>query len=228
MTAKIFGHRGALAELPENTLASFARALEQGADGVELDVALSADGVPVIMHDDTIDRTTSGTGAVSDLTLAQLREVDAGDGELIPTLDEVLQLVASHDAEVDIEIKAPESVPLVLETARRLPSLKWFASAFDWTALTELRRLDADARIYVLTDGIAFDEALSFAAEVGAEGLSIWDMGVDAERIGHIHDAGFKAFVWTVNDPEHAAELAAAGAEAFCTDSPATLLHGTS
>lgn len=90
-TPLIIGHRGASAGAPENTLAAFALAQEQGADGVELDVQFSADGQIVIMHDATVDRTTNGTGRVTDLTLAQLQALDAGAGQTIPTLDELFE-----------------------------------------------------------------------------------------------------------------------------------------
>lgn len=89
----IFGHRGASAHAPENTLAAFELAYEQGANGIELDVKLSADGIPVVFHDPTLDRTTNGSGALVDFDLAALKELDAGGGEKIPTLAEVFESV---------------------------------------------------------------------------------------------------------------------------------------
>ncbi|MBT3322365.1 MAG: glycerophosphodiester phosphodiesterase [Anaerolineae bacterium] len=87
----IFAHRGASADAPENTLAAFELALQQGANAIELDVKLSADNVPVVIHDSTVDRTTDGSGAVANLSLSALKELDAGDGQKIPTLDEVFE-----------------------------------------------------------------------------------------------------------------------------------------
>src|SRR5687768_11162146 len=101
----VYGHRGAAAEFPENSLAGFRRALELGIEGIELDVHLSKDGVPVIIHDETVDRTTNAEGAVADFTVEELRGLDAGDGEYVPTLAEVLDLVGDRLL-VDIEIKA--------------------------------------------------------------------------------------------------------------------------
>ncbi|RIK22153.1 MAG: glycerophosphodiester phosphodiesterase, partial [Anaerolineae bacterium] len=89
----IIGHRGASADAPENTLAAFALALEQNADGIELDVQLSADGVPVIIHDDDVDRTTDGAGRVHDLTLAELRALTIAGEHAIPTLDELFEML---------------------------------------------------------------------------------------------------------------------------------------
>jgi len=95
-TPIIFAHRGASANAPENTLAAFKLAIEQGADAIELDVKLSADGIPVVIHDPTVDRTTDGSGTVANLSLSALKELDAGDGQKIPTLDEVFELVGGQ------------------------------------------------------------------------------------------------------------------------------------
>lgn len=100
----IIGHRGASAAAPENTLAAFRLAQTQGAHGIEFDVQLSADGVPVVIHDDTVDRTTNGRGRVTDLTLAQLQTLDAGQGEPVPTLAQVFELFGP-DFLYNLEIK---------------------------------------------------------------------------------------------------------------------------
>src|SRR6056297_841327 len=93
----IWAHRGASAVAPENTLAAFTAALQAGADGIELDVHLTRDGVPVVMHDETVDRTTNGSGRIRDLSHAEIDDLDAGSwfgprwrGEKIPTLEKVL------------------------------------------------------------------------------------------------------------------------------------------
>ncbi|MYJ75784.1 MAG: glycerophosphodiester phosphodiesterase, partial [Gammaproteobacteria bacterium] len=99
----IIGHRGAAGLAPENTLAGFARAVELGVDGVELDVHLAGPEV-VVIHDERVDRTTNGVGLVRDLTFAELRRLDAGDGQRVPTLKEVLDLVPEHML-VNIELK---------------------------------------------------------------------------------------------------------------------------
>lgn len=251
----ISGHRGASAELPENTLAAFRRALDHGADGIELDVALTSDGVPVVMHDETVDRTTDGTGAVSELTLDQLRTLDAGGGEPVPTLDEVLALAAGR-AEVNIELKDARSAGPVARIVARHPDLIWFASSGQWEALAELRELLPEARVYPLTLGVAgpehlramalaagyseeqwaaesgrfshlgrpLDEAMDYAARIGAAGVSTWAEGLGADDVRRIHEAGLQAWVWTVNDPDRAEELIRMGVDAICTDDPAALL----
>src|SRR5579864_6905519 len=101
----VVGHRGAMGHCPENTLASFERGLELGADWIELDVHLSRDGELIVIHDETLERTTNGHGLVRDHTLADLQALDAGDGQRIPTLNEVLTWARERGAVVDIEIK---------------------------------------------------------------------------------------------------------------------------
>ncbi|MGI8963878.1 MAG: glycerophosphodiester phosphodiesterase family protein, partial [Thermomicrobiales bacterium] len=93
---RIYAHRGASADFPENTIPAFARAVELGAFGIELDVHLSRDGVPVAIHDESVDRTTNGSGLVADLDLADLQRLDAGERATISTLAEVLDLKEEH------------------------------------------------------------------------------------------------------------------------------------
>lgn len=251
----ISGHRGASIELPENTSAAFRRAIELGADGIELDVSLTADGVAVVLHDSTVDRTTDGTGDITTLTLDQVRTLDAGGGEPVPTLDEVLALAAGR-VEVNIELKAADSAPAVAAVVARHPDLVWFASSGQWDALTELQGLVPGARVYPLTLGAAttehmraigvaagysdaeieaelerfthlgrpLHEALEFATRTGAAGVSTWDVGLTQDDVDRVHEAGLQAWVWTVNDPDRAAELMGWGVDALCTDDPATLL----
>ena len=125
----IFGHRGACAHAPENTIASFKLAVEQHTDFIELDAKLSLDGQVMVIHDQTVDRTTNGTGAINQLTLAQLKEFDAGSkfdlkytGEKIPTLDEVFKAVGK-DVFVNVELTNYASqrdglIPLVAEIVK--------------------------------------------------------------------------------------------------------------
>ncbi len=138
----ILGHRGAPLEAPENTIPSFRRAMELGADGVEMDVQLSRDGALMVFHDELLSRTTNGEGKLAAMTFAELRSLDAGDrfnrsfaGEKIPTLDEVLK-VLPDGAVVDVEMKSetPEPEPLVQATLRtvrpHVPRLRLYISCF--------------------------------------------------------------------------------------------------
>ncbi|GAA1704131.1 glycerophosphodiester phosphodiesterase family protein [Microbacterium sediminicola] len=163
----ISAHRGASISHPENTLSAFRAALAAGTDGVETDIGLSRDGIPVLLHDDTVDRTTNGTGAVGEFTAAELRALDAGAGEGVPTLDLLLTLIGDR-AEINIELKDPDSAGPVLEVVRRHPNVQWFCSSAEWGSLEELRRLDARARIYPLSLGVAtVDDMRALALDAG-------------------------------------------------------------
>lgn len=246
----VYAHRGASIELPENTLAAFARAIETGAEGIELDTYLAKDGVAVVIHDDTLDRTTNGTGLVKERTAVQLASLDAGHGEKVPTLAEVLAL-AEGRVRVNIELKDPDVVDAVIETVARFERLDWFASGAHWDALTELRERTG-AQVYPLSLGVAengaklieryrdqlTDEqaanirssasdwtvALERALAIGASGLSIYEVGLTPAIVAAIHHAGLEAWVWTINDPARALEVAAMGADAVCTDAPAEVI----
>lgn len=220
---KIYGHRGASAEYPENTLPAFRRALELGVEGIELDVHLSADGVPVVIHDETVDRTTNGQGAVADLTVEQLRQLDAGQGEYVPTLAEVLDLVGDK-LHVDIEVKANAAGEAVLKEVEGR-STRWLISSFDWDVLRYVRSVDKDADLWVLAVG-ATDEALATVEEVGAGALAIWQRALDEDIARYLAEKGVKFWPWTVNDVDQARRFLEWGAIGICTDDPAALQAG--
>ncbi len=218
--ANVYAHRGASIEFPENTLAAFRRALELGVEGIELDVHLSADGVPMVIHDATVDRTTNGTGAVADLTQAELQALDAGNGERIPTLAEVFDLVGNR-LHVDIEVKANTAGEAVLNELHGR-DLRWLISSFKWDVLRFVRSRDAGAELWPLANG-ASDEAIAVAHEIGAKALAISHQGMDEDIAAHIKEQGLDFWVWTVNDPSLAETLVEWGAIGICTDDPATI-----
>jgi glycerophosphoryl diester phosphodiesterase len=218
--ANVYAHRGASIEFPENTLAAFRRALELGVEGIELDVRLSADGVPMVIHDTTVGRTTNGTGTVAEMTLAELQALDAGTGERIPTLAEVLDLVGNR-VHVDIEIKADTAGEAVLNELRGR-DVRWLVSSFKWDVLRYVRSRDADAELWPLTNG-ASDDAIAVAHEIDARALAISHRGMDADIAAYLKEQGLDFWVWTVNDPTLAATLVEWGAIGICTDDPATI-----
>lgn len=123
MATTIFGHRGCPAHEPENSPAGFRYALTHGAEGIETDLHLTKDGVPVIIHDETLHRTTNGTGQVADYTLAELRQFRLPNGECIPTLADFLQLVGTAPVQLNLEFKTDvERYPGIEETV--LPLVK--------------------------------------------------------------------------------------------------------
>ena len=105
MKTKIFAHRGSKGKYPENTLLSFEKALEEKADGIEIDVHLTKDGEVAVIHDEKLERTTNGKGYVKDFTLAELKKLDAGQGQQIPSLKEVFMLLKNTGTELNIELK---------------------------------------------------------------------------------------------------------------------------
>ena len=216
----VYAHRGASAEFPENTLAAFRRALELGVDGIELDVHVSADGVPMVIHDATVDRTTNGVGAVSMLTCQELQSLDAGAGERIPTLGEVLDLVGSR-LRIDIEVKADAAADAVLQEVGRR-RLRWLISSFDWDVLRYVRTRQPDAELWPLTVG-ASDDAIGVAKELGSPALAISHRGLDADIAAYLREIGLGFWVWTVNDPDMAAAISSWGAIGICTDDPARI-----
>lgn len=219
---KIWGHRGAPAECPENTLKGFARAKELGCIGIELDVHLSADGHLIVMHDETVDRTTNGTGEIRTLTLEQIKTLDAGSGEPVPTLTDVLDLVGDSMM-VDIEVKANEAGAATLDEVRTHPNLRWLISSFDWDVLRYVRSQDAEAELWVLSPA-ASDDALQTYRDINASALAIWTNAIDADIARMFADQQITWWPWTVNDPDRATECLAWGARGICTDNPALLL----
>lgn len=218
--AGVYAHRGASIEFPENTLAAFRRAVELDVEGIELDVHVSADGHLIVMHDETVDRTTNGRGALADLTLDEIEQLDAGNGEKVPTLGEVLDLVGDK-LHVDIEIKANDAGEAVLvELEGR--NTRWLISSFKWDVLKYVRSKDADAELWPLTIG-ASDDAIKVARELDAPALAIARRSIDKDIAAYLIHQGLDFWVWTINDPDDAVEVVSWGAIGICTDDPAAI-----
>ncbi|CAA9543482.1 MAG: Glycerophosphoryl diester phosphodiesterase [uncultured Thermomicrobiales bacterium] len=218
----VYAHRGASGEEPENTLRAFRRALDVGSDGIELDVRTSADGIPVVIHDRDISRTTDGMGMVDEMSLDQLRTLDAGSGERVPTLEDVLDLVGDRAA-LYIEIKGVGCEGAVLDVLRAHPAVRATVASFDDEILRTVRTCDRDVEIWVIAIGAA-DETMALAAEVGATTLSLQHLGITADTVRDVEAAGHRVAAWTVNDIPEAARLADLGVTAICTDHPARLI----
>ena len=218
----IVAHRGASAEYPENTLAAFQRALDLGVHAIELDLHASSDGVPVVIHDRELGRTANGRGNVDGLPLAKLRELDAGDGERIPTLAEVLDLVGSSLL-LDLEIKGHGIERAVLATLRQYPDTRWAISSFDWHILHTLRRIDHRAELWPLAEEWS-DDLLVVARELNSPVVAVSAKVFTPDNAETISAAGRQAMVWTVNDVEEARRVRDLGAFALCTDDPRRIM----
>jgi len=221
---RIYAHRGSSGVLPENSLAAFEQAIADGADGVEFDLRATADGVPVVLHDRELDRTTTGTGPVDAVSLAELRRLDAGDGRPVPTLAEVLALLGGRLA-LDLEIKQPGIEAAILAELGRHPAAEWAISSFDWDALRAVRARDAAATIWPLA--VSADAALFDAArELGAGGVALLHAAVTEEVAARCREENVAVFAWTVNEVAEARRLRWLGIAGLATDLPAAIRSG--
>jgi len=230
-----FAHRGASHDAPENTLAAFRLALEMGADGFELDVMLSADGHLVVIHDDTVDRTTDGSGPVRQKTLAALKALDAGArfgarfaGERIPTLQEALDLVARSRAFVNVEIKT-ESLrgdgleeKLVALIHRYGLGERLLISSFNPFALWRMRRLAPDLPLALLyaEDQCVYlrDRWFAFLSHPAALNPSF--RMATQEHVRWAKSKGYRLYVWTVDEESEMRRLIALGVDGIITNKP--------
>jgi glycerophosphoryl diester phosphodiesterase len=220
----IIGHRGASADAPENTLAAFGLALDQGADGVELDVQLSADGWPVVMHDERVDRMTSGVGRVTDLTLAELQRLEMAQGQTPPTLDEVLETFGTRLL-YNIEVKdfgwrdrGLETAVADLIIAHHLED-HVLVSSFNPLSLRRLRRCLPSRVPLALIRDAGWLQYGYFVAD-GAADHPYFGL-VDEAYMGWARKRGYRVNVWTVDDPSEARRLSALGVHGLITNKPA-------
>lgn len=241
-----WAHRGHSAAFPENTLPAFEAAVAAGADGVELDVTLSADGRLVVIHDATLDRTTDGHGPVSALPWGELAGLDAGAwfgpqfaGVRLPLLEEVLEAVGRRVL-VNIEIKpeaacvpawAPGVEPVEHQVAalvRRMGLLRRVVvSSFNYQILITLRSLDAELPLGVLCEGEANVDFLALLGAIGAASFHPWLDALDANLAGRVRAAGYGLFPWVyaaANTPEGMARALGLGATGFFANDPALFL----
>lgn len=203
---------------------AFRLAMEQGADGIELDVLSSADRVPVALHDATLDRTTDARGAVAALPWERIAEARA-DGEPVPRLEQVVEWAAECGAFLNVEIKEPgvEAAALrAVEAAGRAP---WTVfSSFHPEALEALLRLDRRAARYLLTE--RWDDAVrDTVIRVRAGGVCLHDPIAAPEVLDELREAGFPVVVWTVDDPARMEALMRAGVMAVITNLPAVAVE---
>ena len=220
-TLKI-GHRGAKGYEPENTLVSFEKAIEMGADGIELDVHLSLDGHLIVIHDETIDRTTNGKGVVNQMTLQELKSFTINEKYKIPTLEEVLDLVKQR-CFVNIELKNQDTAEKVVQLIEHCIAHKdwnndhFIVSSFDWNALQQVRFLNQNIRIGVLTE-TDLDLAISFARFLKAEALHSDFQLLTNEYTAKIQEKGILVFPWTVNEKEAIQRMISFQVDGIITD----------
>lgn len=233
----VIAHRGASGSAPENTMAAFRAAVAAGADGIELDVTRCASGEIVVIHDATVDRTTDGSGAIAELSLRALRNLDAGAwyspefaGERVPLLAEVLDELGAS-LRVNIEIKGRELRGEGIE--REIAAMvcgrglqeRVLISSFN---LAALRRMEAAApdlqRGLLFASSAAAPLAWAWARRwAGAHALHPSAAGLDDAWVARAQRRGYRVNVWTVNDPAVMRHLVVAGVDGVITDHPARL-----
>jgi glycerophosphoryl diester phosphodiesterase len=233
--AFVAAHRGNRAAAPENTMAAFESALRSEFEFVELDVQLTADGVPVLMHDDTVDRTTNGTGAVADFTLDELRALDAGSwygpefaGVQVPVLDEFLDALASSRKKAIMELKgywAPEGIRTVLDAMylRGVQNRVIFGS-FNLTTVAHLARTaPAIPRVIIRRDLPEDPVALVRHYDAIAVLTTPASLENDAGVVDRMHAAGYGVLLYTLNSEKRWSEALAYGVDGIVTDRPSKL-----
>lgn len=250
---RTIGHRGAAGEAPENTLVSFQRAIEGGADLVELDVRGSKDGEVVIIHDATLQRTTNGRGRVSQLTAKEMKSFDAGyrftpNGGIsypyrgqeiqVPTLQELFSAFPEVKAIVEIKEARPPIVKNVIETVLRSGREDQILLATEKDEIMKEIRRELQENGLTIATGFSYGEVAAFVRWVAAgrkgnyappgQALQIpcEYMGVtlvSAETLKAAHDTGVEMYVWTVNDVEEMERLISLGVDGIITDYPARL-----
>lgn len=228
----VVSHAACAGLAPENTLAGVRIALDLGVDAIEVDVHSTADGVPVLLHDDTVDRTTNGSGDIRMMTLAEARRLDAGakqhdgkfQGEPIPTLAEVLQLIAGK-AYLNMEIKQPGIEEEVISAVREWDAMDWsiFCSFYSDT-IQRLNMLAPKAPAFLLVE-----YTLPEKNEASPITSSDWPLFlhyrlVTSEIVQELHRQGRRVFVWTVDDEEEMRRLVSLGVDGIGTNFPDRLL----
>jgi len=232
----IIGHRGYSAKYPENTLAAFQGALDAGVKMIELDVTLTRDRKLIVIHDDTLERTTNGRGPVSDYRLDELKELDAGSwfdprfaDERIPTLEEVIDLIEGC-IRINIEIKSsayeahqpPDAIEKqVLELVRgKTAKDSVLISSFEWKILENIRRTGDAPAIGLLSQHAADMSSVKNCKRLKAFSWNASQRKLDRQQVAMMHDAGVRVYAYTVNSRDLLKKLLAMGVDGVFSDDP--------
>jgi glycerophosphoryl diester phosphodiesterase len=219
----VTSHRGAGVLEPENTLRAIRRAIALGADQVELDAQLTRDGHLILMHDETVDRTTNGTGKVAELTLAEIRQLDAGQGEQTPTLEEVLA-VTDGKITPQIELKGPNVAAAVMRTVEAAGRTETvILTSFLHQQLLEARQLSADIQTGALWGRLPAD-VVARSQLLGVHALHVWHEFIDEKLVADAHASGLLVRAWNANTEDAMQRLIALGVDAIGSDRPDLLL----
>lgn len=223
-TLRNIGHRGAKGHWAENTIESFQKAFDMGAHGIELDVHLSKDGRIVVIHDESIDRTTNGQGLVLNMSLEVLQTYLIDQRFRIPELGQTLDALQGRGL-INIELKTAETAAPVADMIDRYVRDGRYAyrdfiiSSFDWVALQKLRERGTSIPLGVLTP-VDLELAVGFAQSIQAETIHPYFHLLDADNVRHMQSQNLKVYTWTVNEFEDLQRLKTFGVDAIITDFP--------
>jgi glycerophosphoryl diester phosphodiesterase len=209
----VIGHRGARSIAPENTLESIRAAKKCGADYVEVDVRLSKDGYLVVIHDEAVDRTTNGTGRVEEMTLEEIKLLDAGRGERVPTLTETVALVEELDLGIVVEMKEEGLEDLVVQ---ELEGRRAIVTSFRHASVREIKEL-ADIKTGIIISSLPI-KPVDLALWADAD--SIFPRITNPNLFKKAHRAGLEVYPWTINDPDQVRWLKRLGSDGIVTDEP--------
>jgi glycerophosphoryl diester phosphodiesterase len=237
----IIGHRGASAVAPENTVAAFREAIAVGADGIEFDVRLTCDGVPVVIHDSTLRRTGGLNQRVADLSWRELSKIDVGSwfrpgsfaNEPVPSLVELFELFQSNNAMLYLEMKcdsAAEFRPLAESCYRLIDEFSFkervVVECFQLPALQILKEIDPEIKTAALFDRAFTDRSvITRATEIGAIAVALHHRLARKNLVEQSKQAGFHVAVWTVDDPAWVQRSREIGIDALITNDPARMLN---
>lgn len=220
---KLMGHRGARDKSPENTLRSFSHLIEAGIPAVEFDIHQSADGVWVVHHDDTLDRTTKGTGPLSNKTWDNdLSKIQTLEGDPLPRLEQVLEIFKKTSMELQIEIKSPgdfKNLAAVLKAGMDISKITVISFNHRW--LYEFKKAAPDIRTTCLLFGLPMNP-VEIVKSAQADGLSLSVNWIDRELVQTCHQAGLTVTAWNANDPETFQAMKGLGIDYLGTDKPFT------
>lgn len=217
------GHRGACGYAPENTLLSFKKALEFNVDMVELDVYALSSGELVVIHDETVDRTTNGKGYVWDFSFDEIRKLDAGEGEQVPTLNEVLDLI-QRKCQVNIELKGEGTAEPTAKLIEDYLEKGWqyedfLVSSFNHHELKKFKDLSPKTRTGALITAIPIDYA-KFAEDLGAFSANLDIDFINKDFVQDAHQRGLKVYVFTVNTEEDIKRMKKLSVDGIFTNFP--------
>lgn len=233
----VFAHRGFSGAAPENTLVAFEKAIQLGVTGIELDVHLSKDGEVVVIHDERLNRTTNSQGLVVHHTLSELKKLDAGSwfsddyqGERIPTLQEVLELLQGYSLQLNIELKTGvidynRLIEKVLDLVYRYGNPEeTIYSSFNHYSLKELQNLDSSARIGCLFVAGIY-EPWKYVKGMKAEAIHLVKYNVHPQLVQECHKLGIKVNTYTVDEEDMMRKVLQSGVDGIFTNWPNRLLN---